>query len=178
LGRLMAHCGNVLLEGQLAVAAAVWRTERLARLGGCPRPALEGVEVVAGRRSMARALGRARRGAVRSRLSVSSSPYVAEGDAQTSVDAQLAGQGVRLRALYQKPATGLAVAPSGDVEIRTADLVPMDMLVVDDRLAVLPVDPDRPGLALIVVHDPAWVRLASVVAESCWARAEEVAGDC
>ncbi|MFI0721913.1 hypothetical protein [Streptomyces sp. NPDC021224] len=62
------------------------------------------------------------------------------------------------------------------MEIRTADLVPMDMIVVDDEVALLPVDPDRPGLALIVVTDLAWVRLASVVAESCWARAEGADG--
>jgi hypothetical protein len=173
----MAHCGNVLLEGQLAFAAAVWGTERLAGLGGCAPLGLEGVEVVAGRRSMVRALERARGGAVWSRLSVSSSPYAAESDAQTSLDAQLTGQGVRLRAVYQKSEAGPAVLPSGDVEIRTTDLVPMDMLVVDDRLAVLPVDPDRPGLALVVVRDRAWVRLASAVAESCWARAEGADGD-
>lgn len=172
LSGLMGRCRTGLEDGQLAVAAAVWGTERLLGRGGCPHAKVSGVRMVAGRRAMARTLAEVLDKAVRDRLSLSTLPYAPGTRRRIESDARLAARGVRLRALHQRPVVRLDASPPGSVEVRTADLVPMDMLVVDGELALLPVDPDRPGLALIVVTDPAWVRLASVVAESCWARAE------
>jgi hypothetical protein len=176
LSGLMGRCRVSLEDGQLAVAAAVWGTERLLGRSRCAHTSVDGVRIVAGRRAMARALVEASEQAVRSRLSLSTLPYAPEPDGRADGAARLAAQGVRLRALYQRPVFGVVAPPRGRAEVRTADLVPMDMIVVDDELAVLPVDPDRPGLALILVTDPVWVRLASVVAESCWARAEGADG--
>lgn len=177
LGALIARCGAVLADGALAVAAAVWGTERLLGESTCVPRRVGGVRVVTGRRTMGRLLAQASSAAVRSRLSMSSLPYKPDAGRQTG-DARLAAQGVRLRALYQRSVCGFASPVLSCVEVRTGDLVPMDMLVVDNEVAILPVDPDRPGIGLIVVTDPAWVRLARVVAESCWARAEGVGGGC
>lgn len=176
LGALMARCRNDLADGDLEVAAAVWGTERLLGGGGRVPRRVGGVTVVVGRRAMGRTLAQVAAAVVRSRLSVSTLPYAPEGR-RAAGDERLAAQGVHLRALYQRSVCGAGVLPSGCVEIRAGDLVPMDMLVVDDEVAVLPVDADRPGLGLAVVTDPAWVRLASVVAESCWACAEGAGGD-
>lgn len=172
LSGLMGRCRAALEDGQLAVAAAVWGTERLLGRSGCAHASVDGVRVVAGRRAMARTLAAARDQAKQGRLSLSTRPYAPERSGQVEADVRLTARGVRLRALYQRPVLGFDAPTPGSVEIRTADLVPADMIVVDDEVALLPVDPDRPGLALIVVTDLAWVRLASVVAESCWARAE------
>lgn len=176
LGQLMARCRGALEAQRLDVIAAVWRTERL--LGGLARTSLvgDGIQVVAGRRAMARALADAYGQARSSRLGVYSSPFMESvGGRHGPVDARLAAMGVRLRAVYQQSQAQL-LPRLPRVEVRRADLVPMDMVVVDDRLAVLPIDPDRPGFALTVVSDPAWVQLACVLAENCWSRAEG-AGD-
>jgi hypothetical protein len=177
LGSLMARCRADLADEGLLVAAAVWRSETLLGRSVCAPRRVGGVQLVVGRRAMGRALAQVNAEAVQSQLAVSSLPYDPE-DGRGAVDERLAARGVRLRALYQRSVCGYDTAPPGCVEVRAGDLVPMDMLVVDDEVAVLPVDPDHPGLGLIVVTDPAWVRLASVVAESCWAWAEGVGGGC
>lgn len=175
LGTLMARCRDDLADGEREVAAAVWGTERL--LGGRAPRRLGGVRVVVGRRAMGRALVQVGSEATRSRLSVSTLPYAPDAR-RAAVDRRLAARGVRLRALYQRPVCGAQIPPPSGAEVRAGDLVPMDMLVVDDEVAVLPVDPDRPGVGLIVVTDLGWVRLAAVVAESCWERAEGAGGGC
>jgi hypothetical protein len=85
--------------------------------------------------------------------------------------ANLAARGVRLRAVYQCSETGALAernAQAGHEEVRVAGLVPINAVVVDDRTAILPIDPDRPGSGLVVISDPEWVELVSVLAEACW----------
>lgn len=178
LGDLMARCRGALATRQLEVAAAVWGTERLLDGSGCASEVGDGIQVVAGRRAMARVLARAYGQPVGNRLSLYSSPFAGSTERQAAVDGRLAAQGVRLRAIYQQPSLPRRVelSPAG-VEIRCANLVPMDM-VVDDRTAILPVDPDRPGVALMVISDPAWFQLAGALAQDCWARAEGLGDVC
>jgi hypothetical protein len=162
---------------RLEVTAAVWGTQRLLGLRACAGPMDDGIRVVAGRHAIARALADTYGQPVRSRLSLYTSSFAENVvGRQEAVDARLAAQGVRLRAVYQlKPSAHVPSVVSG-VQVRHLDLVPVDMVVVDDQLAVLPLDPDRPGRALMVVTHPALVRLSCVLAESCWSRAEG-AGD-
>jgi hypothetical protein len=160
----------------LDVAAAVWGSERL--LDGVSRTVIggEGLQVVAGRRAMAGVLAQAYSSPTRSRLALyceSLPPDAGVGaTARAAVDEGLAARGIRMRAVYQDCEVGKAVSPpAGGVEVRFAGLVPVNALVVDDRTAILPIDPDRPGSGLVVVTDPGWVRLVGVLAEDCWAGA-------
>lgn len=172
LGDLMARCGDALESVQVEVAAAVWGTERLLGGAGCAGAVGDGIRVVTGRAAMARVLAQANGEPVGGRLSLYSSTFAGGVGRQSAVDRRLASEGVRLRAVYQKALLSEPVEPPPvGVEVRCADLVPVDM-VVDERTALLPVYPDRPGIALIVVTDPAWVQMARVLAESCWVRAE------
>lgn len=171
LGDLMARCRAALESRQLAVAAAVWGTERLLGGAGCASGVGDGIQVVAGRAAMARVLAGVNGRPAGGRLSLYSSAFAGGTGRQAAVDTRLAAAGVPLRAVYQKALLPEPVEPPTGVEVRHTDLVPMDM-VVDEQTALLPVYADRPGIALIAISDPAWVQMARVLAESCWVRAE------
>jgi hypothetical protein len=178
LGELLAVCRASLAARQLETAAAVWRTEYL--LGNVSRTVIDGdgLQVVVGRRAMAGVLAQSYRSPERSRIALYCEPMSPEAGASTApraaMAAELAGRGVRLRSVYQgSEVGGLAVRDgrAGDEEVRVAGLVPINAVVVDDRTAIVPIDPDRPGSGLVVITDPGWVELVSVLAEACWAGA-------
>jgi hypothetical protein len=176
IGELLAFCRAGLATRQLDVAAAVWGCERLLDDSGRSVIGNEGLQVVAGRRAMAGVLARAYASPARGRLALYSEPLPTDGGAgsasRAAVDAELAARGVRMRAVYQYSEVGQAAWPrAGAEEVRLAGLVPVNALVVDDRTAILPIDPDRPGSGLVIVSDPGWVRLVGVLAETCWAGA-------
>ncbi|WUH90323.1 hypothetical protein OG900_09565 [Streptomyces sp. NBC_00433] len=176
VGELLAFCRAGLATRHSDVAAAVWGCEHL--LDGLGRTVVggEGLQVVAGRRAMAGVLAHAYGSPARSRLALYSESLPTDGGAgsasRAAVDAELAARGVRMRAVYQYSEVGQAAWPrAGAEDVRLAALVPVNALVVDDRTAILPIDPDRPGSGLVIVSDPGWVRLVGVLAESCWAGA-------
>lgn len=178
LGELLAVCRASLAARQLETAAAVWRTEYL--LGNVSRTVIDGdgLQVVVGRRAMAGVLAQSYRSPERSRIALYCEPLSSEVGVSTApraaMAAELAGRGVRQRSVYQRSEVGgLAVRDgrAGDEEVRVAGLVPINAVVVDDRTAIVPIDPDRPGSGLVVITDPGWVELVSVLAEACWAGA-------
>jgi hypothetical protein len=178
LGELLAACRAGLATRQLDTAAAIWGTERL--LSGVSRTVIhgDGLQLVADRWAMADVLARSYCSPERSRLALYCEPMSSKTSATTAsraaVDTGLAARGVRLRAVYQcSEARALAErhVRAGHEDVRVAGLVPINALVVDDRTAILPIDPDRPGSGLVVISDPEWVELVSVLAEACWAGA-------
>ncbi|MFE1954092.1 LuxR C-terminal-related transcriptional regulator [Streptomyces sp. NPDC059524] len=92
-------------------------------------------------------------------------------------------RGVRRRTLYSRRLLGLPylVQHFDDqvrigVEVRTAPAVPLTMMIMDARLALLPLDLDRPRDGLIVARGSALVRSYAALFEYCWMTATPYTG--
>ncbi|MFF1836709.1 LuxR C-terminal-related transcriptional regulator [Streptomyces sp. NPDC058231] len=90
-------------------------------------------------------------------------------------DKEMESRGVRVEALYLRRtaevpymAGYLADAVRPGREARTADYLPLRMLLFDDDVAVLPVDPDDSGQGALVVHGQALVRSLHALYDYCW----------
>lgn len=98
--------------------------------------------------------------------------------ASRSLDERALSRGVRLRTLYLDSVrndhaslryaewlTGLGG------ETRTVPSLPLRMLVVDETVAVLPADPDRPGPDAVVLHGRGIVSALVALFDQVWANA-------
>ncbi|MEU2158874.1 LuxR C-terminal-related transcriptional regulator [Streptomyces sp. NPDC019396] len=90
-------------------------------------------------------------------------------------DKEMESRGVRVEALYLRRtaevpymAGYLADAVRPGREARTADYLPLRMLLFDDDVAVLPVDPEDSGQGALVVHGQALVRSLHALYDYCW----------
>ncbi|MGW8885589.1 LuxR C-terminal-related transcriptional regulator [Streptomyces sp. NPDC055749] len=84
-------------------------------------------------------------------------------------------RGIRVRSVYnQQLASSPGVAEhlrrkaELGVEVRLSAVVPMNMIVADERYAVLPVDPDDPLAGAVLARGPALVRSYRALYDYCW----------
>ncbi|MFI5978432.1 LuxR C-terminal-related transcriptional regulator [Streptomyces sp. NPDC051452] len=90
-------------------------------------------------------------------------------------DKEMESRGIKVEALYpcrtaEVPymAGYLADAVRPGREARTADYLPLQMLLFDDDVAVLPVDPEDSGQGALVVHGQALVCSLHALYDYCW----------
>jgi sugar-specific transcriptional regulator TrmB/DNA-binding CsgD family transcriptional regulator len=91
-------------------------------------------------------------------------------------DAEVASSGVRIRALYARHTAEaehvrdylLDAAKSG-IDIRLAPSLPMRLLILDDDLALVPIDPDDSSRGAVAVFGPSIVRSLQAVFDHIWA---------
>jgi DNA-binding CsgD family transcriptional regulator len=96
-------------------------------------------------------------------------------DASRALDAEAIERGVRLRTVYQdsvrnhRPTLEYAqwLSECGS-EVRTAAGLPLRMLIVDRRLAVVPIDAADSGAAAIVITSDGMVTALSALFNSVW----------
>jgi hypothetical protein len=173
LSGLLDHCRSVLATRQLDVASAIWATERLQP----PRRTLRGfpdVEIVTGRGAVSAFLADCRKTPSISAFRLHTQP-VPDGGPLLEADAALVRKGVELRSVFALSG-GLSAAQQQYISVTTglgafvrlAAVVPVDMIIIDRHVVVLPADPDLPGAALVVIRSAAWAHVAEVLAEACW----------
>ncbi|MEV4756240.1 helix-turn-helix domain-containing protein [Micromonospora sp. NPDC049559] len=171
LDALIHPAEQALRRARDAVAelTALFHTARWERPAGGP------VEVVTGH-EVGRAFVRLQQSAVRDVRAFDRPPYVLA--AGNPVEPGILARGVRWRAVYHPDAL---VLPGAINEIRTlvglgeqarvlAD-VPFKMHLVDERVAVIPLDPDTATVQAALVHPSALLDALLIVFESCWERA-------
>ncbi|MER5891360.1 helix-turn-helix transcriptional regulator [Streptomyces sp. NPDC001941] len=90
-------------------------------------------------------------------------------------DKEMESRGIKVEALYLRRtaevsymAGYLADAVRPGREARTADYLPLRMLLFDDDVAVLPVNPEDSGQGALVVHGEVLVRSLHALYDYCW----------
>lgn len=145
------------------------------------QPVTGPVEVVTGREEVSRCFVWMQQSAVRDVRAFDRPPYVhAVGN---PIEPGILARGVRWRAVYHPDALDL---PGALAEIRgliacgeqarvLAD-VPFKMHLVDDRLALVPLDSDTATVRAALVHPGALLDALAIVFEVCWQRATPLDG--
>lgn len=187
LAALLGRCRTVLHRISQETASAVWGVNWAADE---PDPCADldrGVDLVAGRGNVARRLAWLHDLPTRHLITMRSEPVPQNWSARsefTAADQRLLDRKVSLREIYPCP-SGLSAQQhrfllqrhSAGIGLRLKPTVPTDLMIIDRAVAVLPVDPDRPGWALAVVTNRVWVRAAQQIADVCWNSATEYATD-
>lgn len=90
-------------------------------------------------------------------------------------DRRVIGRGVTVRSIYSRHAWAqpdsadlIARRREAGVEIRLSTVVPMNLVLVDDHLALVPADPDDRDAGAVLVRGPALVRSYRAFYEHCW----------
>lgn len=93
-------------------------------------------------------------------------------------DKEMESRGISVEALYQRRtaetphmAAYLADAVRPGREARTADYLPLRMILFDDDLAVLPINPDDSSRGAFAIHGQALVRSLHALYDYCWRNA-------
>ncbi|MDJ0464885.1 helix-turn-helix transcriptional regulator [Streptomyces sp. H27-C3] len=90
-------------------------------------------------------------------------------------DRSQVNKGVRVRCIHNQRFTAVPEmaeffrlkAESG-VELRLSPVVPMNMIIADQDIALIPLDPENPSVGAIVARGPALVRSYIALYEYCW----------
>ncbi|MEU8522614.1 LuxR C-terminal-related transcriptional regulator [Streptomyces sp. NBC_01216] len=90
-------------------------------------------------------------------------------------DTEMESRGIKVEALYQRRtaeipyvAAYLADAVRPGREARVADYLPLRMILFDDDLAVLPIDPQDSGRGAFAIHGEALVKSLHAFYDYCW----------
>ncbi|MEU8505007.1 helix-turn-helix transcriptional regulator [Streptomyces brevispora] len=90
-------------------------------------------------------------------------------------DKEMESRDIRVEALYSRRtaetphmAAYLADAERPGREARTAEYLPLRMIIFDDDLAVLPIDPDDSSRGAFAIHGPALVRSLHALYDYIW----------
>lgn len=98
-----------------------------------------------------------------------------------SPDTELLRRGIKMRTIYlqsmteSKQALGYAetIHRLGG-EVRVTPTLPMRLLLLDEELAIMPMDPDSPTAGAVIHRTPAVVSVALALFDSYWSRATEM----
>ncbi|MFF1817353.1 LuxR C-terminal-related transcriptional regulator [Kribbella sp. NPDC058245] len=98
-----------------------------------------------------------------------------------SPDLPLLERGIRMRAVYlqnmmeSKVATDYAetIHRMGG-EVRATPTIPLRLLIFDQEIAIMPMDPDNPTAGAVIHRSPAVVSVTIALFDSYWARASEM----
>ena len=101
--------------------------------------------------------------------------------ADQSPDFDLLERGIKLRTVYLQSMTASrhAVEYAAKMhrlggEVRATPTLPMRLLIVDQELAIMPMDPDNPTAGAVIHRTPAVVSVAIALFDAYWARATEM----
>jgi DNA-binding CsgD family transcriptional regulator/sugar-specific transcriptional regulator TrmB len=100
---------------------------------------------------------------------------------EESPDIPLLERGIRMRTVYLQSMTvsksGLEYAATihrlGG-EVRATPTLPLRLLIIDSKLAIMPLDPDSHSTGAVIHRSPAVVALALALFDSYWSRASEI----
>ncbi|NUS55379.1 MAG: helix-turn-helix transcriptional regulator [Streptomycetaceae bacterium] len=102
-------------------------------------------------------------------------PSAATLEASRPLDAALLQRGISQRVLYQDIVKSNAVTVeycrwmmAEGAEVRTAPVLPSRLLIVDSAVALVPVDPDQPGLGAMFIRTPAIVSSLCALFDQTW----------
>jgi DNA-binding CsgD family transcriptional regulator len=144
------------------------------------RPAAGPIEVVTGH-EIGRAFVRLQQSAVRDVRAFDRPPYVHAAGNQ--VEPAVLARGVRWRAVYHPDALTLpgALTEIRDLvtlgeQARVLTDVPFKMHLVDERVAMIPLDSDTRTVRAALVHPSVLLDALTLVFESCWQRATPLDG--
>ena len=98
-----------------------------------------------------------------------------------SPDAELLRRGIKMRTVYlqsmteSKHALGYAATIHRlGGEVRVTPTLPMRLLLLDQELAIMPMDPEHPSAGAVIHRTPAVVSVALALFDAYWSRATEM----
>lgn len=98
-----------------------------------------------------------------------------------SPDLPLLERGIRLRAIYllNMMESKIASDYAGTIhrmggEVRATPTIPMRLLIFDQEIAIMPMDPDNPTAGAVIHRSPAVVNVAMTLFDAYWAHASEL----
>ncbi|MGW6197115.1 helix-turn-helix transcriptional regulator [Kribbella sp. NPDC055110] len=98
-----------------------------------------------------------------------------------SPDFDLLERGIKLRTVYLQSMTSSKQALEYATkmhrlggEVRVTPTLPMRLLILDQELAILPMDPENPTAGAVIHRTPAVVSIAIALFDSYWSRATEL----
>ena len=101
--------------------------------------------------------------------------------ADRSPDFDLLERGMKLRTIYLQSMTSSKQALDYATkmhrlggEVRVTPTLPMRLLILDQQLAIIPMDPENPTSGAVIHRTPAVVSIAIALFDSYWARATEL----
>lgn len=166
-------------ELQRARLAAVRMAER-ARHAGARTLGPEMLELVSGPEDTRRQLDQLQRAAEREVCSLDRPPYVTHGSHSPTNPAEddALTRGVSYRAIYDPRAFTYSWQPAelrhflqAGEQVRVYPDLPTKMIIVDRRVAFIPLDAHQPGAESLLVRAPAVVDTLQMFFETLWAQA-------
>ncbi|GAA1591829.1 helix-turn-helix domain-containing protein [Kribbella sancticallisti] len=101
--------------------------------------------------------------------------------AETSPDLPLLERGVRMRTIYLQSMTvskpGLDYAATlhrHGGEVRATPTLPMRLLIIDQEIAIMAMDPENPTAGAVIHRSPAVIAVALALFDAYWSRAVEL----
>ncbi|MEE4543973.1 hypothetical protein V2S66_18595 [Streptomyces sp. V4-01] len=180
LGRLLLRYRSALASRELDFTAAVWRLERLQEAAEPEVPAGAGgiARMIIGSVNVQRVLAEVGGSATASRWKMLAEPLPADQSATALQASSLVERGVSLREVYcavgplgPEQTRGVRRLTGAGIQVRLVDDAPVNMMIIDWETVVLPLDPDRPSAALVVLRSAALAYLAGLVFHDTWQRA-------
>ncbi len=99
--------------------------------------------------------------------------------AEESPDRRLLERGIKTKFTYLDSLTSTKAGweycewvHSFGGEVRTTSILPLRLLIIDNRIAIMPLDPNDTGAGAVVHHSPAVVALALALFDVYWAKAK------
>ncbi len=101
--------------------------------------------------------------------------------AERSPDFELLERGIKLRTVYLQSMTAhkqaldyAATMHRLGGEVRVTPTLPMRLLILDQELAIMPMDPENPSTGAVIHRSPAVVSVAIALFDAYWSRGTEV----
>jgi DNA-binding CsgD family transcriptional regulator/sugar-specific transcriptional regulator TrmB len=100
---------------------------------------------------------------------------------EESPDLPLLDRGIKLRTVYLQSMTAskqameyAAAVHRLGCEVRVTPTLPMRILIVDQEIAIMPMDPDNPTAGAVIHRSPAVIAVALALFDSYWSKATEL----
>jgi DNA-binding CsgD family transcriptional regulator/sugar-specific transcriptional regulator TrmB len=100
---------------------------------------------------------------------------------EQSPDLPLIERGLKMRTVYLQSMTAskqameyAAAVHRLGCEVRATPTLPMRLLILDQEIAIMPMDPDNPTAGAVIHRSPAVVSVALALFDSYWSRATEL----
>lgn len=173
----------LIQEHELALQRARRKAEELSTVfrGARPDRAEDLVETVYGQQNIRRQLDSLQRLARREVRAIDMPPYVMDIAANTAVQAELLGEGIAYRSLYDPSGLDVFHDLAGDMrtsvelgeQARVMPGLPMKLFIADDQLAMIPARLPSPHTidAAIVVHPCGLLDTVAALFETLWTHA-------